>query len=123
MKLLERDSFLHEPDVLLNEAIAGQGRVALVSGEAGIGKTSLVEHFTRVHQDSVRVLWGTCDSLFTPRPLGPLHDIAMQLAGELSALLRSNADRQAIFSACVVELQKRPTIIVFEDVHWADEAT
>ena len=123
MKLLERDSFLHQLDVALKEAIAGQGRVALVSGEAGIGKTSLVEHFTRAHQDSVRVLWGACDSLFTPRPLGPLHDIAMQLEGQLPTLLNSNADRQAIFSACLVELQNRPTIVVFEDVHWADEAT
>jgi DNA-binding CsgD family transcriptional regulator/tetratricopeptide (TPR) repeat protein len=123
MELLERDSFVHELDRMLKEAFAGQGRVALVSGEAGIGKTSLVEHFTRAHEDSVRVLWGVCDSLFTPRPLGPLLDISMQLEGELPTLLNSNADRQAIFSACLVELQHRPTIVVFEDVHWADEAT
>jgi predicted ATPase len=123
IELLERESFIQELDRMLKEASAGQGRVALVSGEAGIGKTSLVEHFTRAHQDSVRVLWGTCDALFTPRPLGPLLDIAMQLEGELPALLNSNADRQAIFSACLVELQNHPTLLVFEDVHWADEAT
>jgi DNA-binding CsgD family transcriptional regulator/tetratricopeptide (TPR) repeat protein len=123
MELLERDLFLQKLDLLLNEAVAGQGQVALVSGEAGIGKTSLVEHFTRAHQDTVPVLWGTCDSLFTPRPLGPLHDIAIDVGGELPLLLNSNADRQAIFSACLVEMQNRPTILVFEDVHWADEAT
>lgn len=123
MKLLERDLFLRELDTMLKEALAGQGRVALVSGEAGIGKTSLIEHFTRSHQGSVRVLWGACDSLFTPRPLGPLHDIAMQVEGNLPKLLNSNADRQAIFSACFIELQNHPTIVVFEDVHWADEAT
>jgi predicted ATPase len=114
---------MSELGVMLKEALAGQGRVALVYGEAGIGKTSLVEHFTRAHQGSVRVLWGTCDSLFTPRPLGPLHDIAMQVEGELPALLNSSTDRQAIFSATFVALQDRPTIVVFEDVHWADEAT
>ena len=69
IELLERESFMYELGIMLNEALAGQGHVALVSGEAGIGKTSLVEHFTRGHKDSVRVLWGTCDSLFTPRPL------------------------------------------------------
>lgn len=121
--LLERDSSLRELDKMLKEALAGQGCVALISGEAGIGKTSLVEQFTRAYQDSVRILWGTCDSLFTPRPLGPLHDIAMQVEGELPALLNSSTDRQAIFSACFVELQEHPTIVVFEDVHWADEAT
>lgn len=123
IELLERESFLQKLDGMLNEALAGHGCVALVSGEAGIGKTSLVEHFARAHQDSVRVLWGTCDSLFTPRPLGPVYDIAMQLEGELPSLLNSNADRQAIFSACLLELQNRPTIVVFEDIHWADEST
>ena len=123
MELLERESFVQELETMLKDALAGHGRVALVSGEAGIGKTALVEHFTRAHQDSVRILWGTCDSLFTPRPLGPLYDIAMEVEGELSTLLKSNPDRQAIFSACFVEIQKHPTIVVFEDVHWADEAT
>ena len=123
MELLERDSFVHRLDNLLNRALAGQGQVALVSGEAGIGKTSLVEHFTREHESSVRVLWGACDALFTPRPLGPLHDIAIDVGGELPMLLHSNGERQAIFSACLAELQRHPTILVFEDVHWADEAT
>lgn len=123
MKLLERDSFLGQLDTTLQEVVTGQGRLALVSGEAGIGKTSLVDYFTRTHRDSVRVLWGACDSLFTPRPLGPLHDMAMQLTGQLPELLRSDADQQAIFSACLVEMQQRPTVIVFEDIHWADEAT
>jgi len=123
MKLLERDSFLHQLELTLQEAMAGQGRVVLVSGEAGIGKTSLVDHFTQAHRDSIRVLWGACDSLFTPRPLGPLLDIALQLEGELPALLHSGANQLAIFSACLVEMQQSPSIVVFEDIHWADEAT
>jgi predicted ATPase/DNA-binding CsgD family transcriptional regulator len=123
MQLLERESSLQRLELTLQEAMAGQGHVVLVSGEAGIGKTSLVDHFTQAHRDSVRILWGACDSLFTPRPLGPLHDIAMQLDGEFPALLQSGANQLAIFSACLVELQRLPSIVVFEDIHWADEAT
>lgn len=123
MKLLERDSYLNRLEQALQEAMAGQGHLILVSGEAGIGKTSLVDQFTQAHRDSARVLWGACDSLFTPRPLGPLHDIALQVGGELFALLRSDANQLAIFSACFVALQESPSIVVFEDIHWADEAT
>ena len=123
MKLLERDSNLNQLEQALQEAMAGQGHVILVSGEAGIGKTSLVDQFTQAHRASARVLWGACDSLFTPRPLGPLHDVALQVDGELSALLRSDANQLAIFSACFVELQQSHSIVVFEDIHWADEAT
>ncbi len=122
-KLLERENQLRELDAALKETIAGDGRVALVNGEAGIGKTSLVEQFARAQRDSIRVLWGACDALFTPHPLGPLYDIATQTEGELLALLKFEANRQAVFSACLSELQRQHSIVVFEDVHWADEAT
>ena len=69
------------------------------------------------------MLWGACDALFTPRPLGPLHDMAAQTSGTLPALLTGTADRTRIFSAMLAELQGRPVIAVIEDVHWADEAT
>src|SRR5688572_13794576 len=127
---LERDAFLAE----LHDAgtsAASQGCIALVSGEAGIGKTSLVESFcTRVTSDSqrdarARVLWGACDALFTPRPLGPLLDMARQTQGLLRELARTGAERERLFNALLDELSRTssPTVAVFEDVHWADEAT
>ena len=69
------------------------------------------------------MLWGACDSLFTPRPLGPLRDIALGLRGEIQRLLDSDASRAAIFTGLLAAIQARPAIVVFEDVHWADEAT
>lgn len=125
IKLLERASQLQALSSALNQVKAreGQGCVALVYGEAGIGKTSLVEHFIKEHKNSWRILQGACDSLFTPRPLGPLHDIALQTRGNLLHLLDSESNRGAIFSACLSELKEQATILVIEDIHWADEAT
>jgi DNA-binding CsgD family transcriptional regulator len=125
MALLERESQLQALHSALNQVKAreGQGCVALVYGEAGIGKTSLIEHFINEHKTKWRILQGACDSLFTPRPLGPLHDIALQMQGHLLSLLESESNRTAIFSACLSELQQQTTILVIEDIHWADETT
>ena len=123
MELLERASQLQALESALAQAKMGQGCVALVYGEAGIGKTSLVEHFISEYKKSWRILWGACDSLFTPRPLGPLQDIALQTQRKLLHLLDSESNRWAIFSACLSELKEQATILIIEDVHWADEAT
>ena len=122
MELQERVDALDNLAEAWQTAVAGNGRVALVAGEAGIGKTTLVEQFVYHQAHQLRVLWGACDNLFTPRPLGPLHDIAAQAKGQLEALLPGDTDRATIFSACLSELQS-PTVMVFEDIHWADEAT
>ena len=125
MELLERASQLKALNFALSQVKAreGQGCVALVYGEAGIGKTSLVEYFINEHKTRWRILQGVCDSLFIPRPLGPLHDIALQTQGNLSMFLESEFSRTAIFSACLSELKEQKTILIIEDVHWADEAT
>src|SRR5215831_21141015 len=125
MELLEREQFLGQLETILGAAAAGNGRLVVVSGEAGIGKTSLVERFAEANKQQARVLWGACDALFTPRPLGPVYDIAHQTRGSLLSLLEEEAPRGSIFSAVLDELQhaQAPTIAVTEDAHWADEAT
>jgi DNA-binding CsgD family transcriptional regulator/tetratricopeptide (TPR) repeat protein len=124
MTLLEREPALQALEGALGEAAGGEGRVALVYGEAGIGKTSLVEHFTRARARPGRTLWGACDSLHTPRPLGPVHDIAQQTGSGLLERLEAGAPPRAIFSTVLEELRRRPTVIaVLEDLHWADAAT
>jgi predicted ATPase len=124
MDLLERSVPLHELGALLAASSAG-GRVALVAGEAGIGKTALVWRFAERHAADARFLRGACDPLLTPRALGPLHDIARQTGGRLAELLASGGPREAVFAAFLDELDRPATrqVVVVEDIHWADEAT
>jgi predicted ATPase len=69
-RLLERDAELRQLQAVLSQAGRGLGSVALVYGEAGIGKTSLVRAFAQKARDHARVLLGVCDDLVTPRTLG-----------------------------------------------------
>jgi DNA-binding CsgD family transcriptional regulator/tetratricopeptide (TPR) repeat protein len=122
MELLEREQCLADLTQWLG-AVADQGGcIALVGGEAGMGKTALIQEFSKQTRIT-RVLWGTCDALFTPRPLAPLHDIARQTQGALLAAVNSGANREEIFTAALDELERVEALVVFEDMHWADEAT
>lgn len=123
MQLLERDAALGDLHAALDAALQGQGRLVLVSGEAGIGKTSLVERFTRERRSEARVLVGGCDALFTPAALGPLHEIAAQVGDSFAATLSGPSGRGEVFNAVLAELQRLQTVAIVEDIHWADDAT
>ena len=122
--LLEREASL----ALLNEyaaqAAGGEGRLVLLSGEAGVGKSALVERLCR-DLPAARWSWSMCDGLFTPRPLGPLFDLADQLGGALLERGRSGAGREELFRTLLGILSAPGVldVVVVEDVHWADEAT
>jgi DNA-binding CsgD family transcriptional regulator/tetratricopeptide (TPR) repeat protein len=100
----------------------GRGRLALVRGEAGIGKTALVDSFTgSVH--SARVLRAACEPLHTPSPLGPFLEIADAVGGELARVAAAGPQPYALTAELVRELASRPAVVLIEDIHWADEAT
>jgi DNA-binding CsgD family transcriptional regulator len=122
MDLLEREPCFADLAKWLGMAGQHGGGVVLLSGEAGIGKTVLLREFAG-RQDQARVLWGACDALFTPRPLAPLHDVALQTQGALLAAVNSRLSPGALFAAALAELGTTKTLLIFEDLHWADEAT
>jgi DNA-binding CsgD family transcriptional regulator/tetratricopeptide (TPR) repeat protein len=118
--LLERDSYLELLDELSS---TGAGQLVLVAGEAGAGKTALLRRFCARHPDAM-VLWGACDALFTPRPLGPLFAISEQAGPELRELVRGGGRGHDVATTLLADLEgERSTIVVLEDLHWADEAT
>jgi DNA-binding CsgD family transcriptional regulator/tetratricopeptide (TPR) repeat protein len=120
--LLERDDQLARLRGSLDEARSGTGRLVLVTGEAGVGKTALVERIGDCDGE-VRVWTGSCERLFTARPLGPLADIASKTGGQLGDVVGRGAPMHEVFPVLLDELRSCPTLVVIEDVHWADEAT
>jgi tetratricopeptide (TPR) repeat protein len=110
----------HALDDVLSQS---NGRLVLVSGEAGVGKSTLVRAFTEKQDESLRTLFGACDALFTPRPLGPFLDILHGAAGGLAERVEQGARPYQVAETLLEELRPGPTVVVLEDLHWADEAT
>jgi DNA-binding CsgD family transcriptional regulator len=123
VELLERETELEKLAELLNKATSGYACIALVSGEAGIGKTSLVRQFINGLEAHMRVLWGSCESWITPSPFGPLYDMAQSTSQVLLSGLDEGRDWLSIVRIFLEDLKQTPSVAVFEDIHWADAAT
>ncbi|MGC4104135.1 helix-turn-helix transcriptional regulator [Ferruginibacter sp.] len=125
MQLVEREEFLASLHQCFENVLEGEGHSMFVCGESGIGKTSLVKQFCRTVNKRATILLGTCDALFAPRPLGPLYDVLLQLKKDWTGYNETITDRTAFFAQLFLELKAHPhpVIILFEDIHWADEAT
>jgi DNA-binding CsgD family transcriptional regulator len=136
MTLLERHTQLAELVAAQRDAAAGRGSVLLVIGEAGAGKTSLLQQFAADHEAGVtsarsanarvsqhsQVRWGWCDELMSPRPLGPFRDMFGWLGGDDDGRPGPVTD---LLGSVVAELDRppHPAVIIVEDAHWADAAT
>src|SRR3954451_3626432 len=116
MELLERETFLESLAGYGDEALLGEGRAVLIAGEAGVGKTALLESFHE-RLPGVPWAWGGCDALSTPRRLAPLHHIARALGGKLLAAVRACSDREDLFDQLISALGAGDelTVVVIED--------
>jgi DNA-binding CsgD family transcriptional regulator len=124
LDLLERERELGMLASALHEvASSKRGRLVLLSGEAGVGKTTIAQAFCKEHSGSRRVLQGRCESLFAPRPLGPILDLALDTGGPLADCTVHRATPHEVTTTLIQELQDDVTILVLEDMHWADQAT
>jgi DNA-binding CsgD family transcriptional regulator len=124
MDLIERADVLSQLQMEFEKTSSGEGHCVFINGEAGIGKTALVKAFCKQQQKGV-IYQGSCDALFTPRPLAPLYDIVWQIKRDLWPTSHTLEERSELFLKVFHELSlhKESVLIVFEDIHWADEAT
>lgn len=123
--LLERDDAFRALDELADRCALGAGFAVAITGEAGVGKTSLVSQFCERVQGRFHVLWGACEPLHTARSLGPLRDFAHTVSEDFTRQLAGPAALSELLETLVASVRERekPTLLVFEDVHWADEGT
>ena len=118
----------HSELAALNAALAaterGSGRVVVIEGEAGIGKTRLVETWSAgAIERGARILAGGCPPLVEDLPYAPVVEILRRLV-EPDSIVPTD-DRGKFFGqvADVISDTTRPTVLVIEDLHWADRST
>ncbi|TPL37226.1 AAA family ATPase [Mesorhizobium sp. B2-4-6] len=123
--LLERQTQLTQLEAALAGAVRGHGRVVALSGEAGAGKTTLVEAFTERMTAGVKLLRGACEDLSIPDPLGALYDLAREAGWELPRAIDARQGQRLPFFSDALDVfeTKGPSVLVIEDLHWADDAT
>ncbi|MCB0972848.1 MAG: AAA family ATPase [Acidimicrobiales bacterium] len=127
MELLERERQLATLADHAATAFGGSGALVLVCGEPGAGKTSFIDAFLADLEGrrggTLRVLSAVCDPLSTPRPLGPVLDLAGQLGAAARTAIEESDHAHAIFTAVFDDLAAEPTVLVVDDLHWADQGT
>ena len=119
--------------------LAGRGGVTLVSGAAGVGKTTLVSWLSgEAMKAGALVLWGYAYDLSLTPPYGPWAEIAGHYQvtkqappfppflrdAQALAALGSQERLLAEVTEFFISLAKlRPLVLILEDLHWADQAS
>lgn len=123
--VLERQEILETLQRAFARAESGHGQMAVVTGEAGAGKTTVCRRFLELTDKRATVLRGSCEDFFVPEPFGALHDVAEAIGMDLPTVVRTAKDQRTVFQTLLERLSsvKFPLVLFFEDLHWADEAT
>ena len=123
--LLEREGELGTLEEHWSAVLSGRsGAAVFVGGEAGVGKTALLRELASRCDSRVQPLWAGCEPLLAPRPLGPFSDLADELGEPLGEVVRGTGTPHDVANCLLEEVSgSGPTLLVLEDLHWADEGT
>lgn len=124
MLLLERQHELDLLDCAMAAARDGNGSIVFVVGEAGIGKTSLVSEFASESgvEGRARVLRTAFEDLSAPEAFSVLRELDIIDHAWIDSA-RDGESRLALFSEVLAQLTRQPTLLIVEDLHWADDAS
>ncbi|WP_291416836.1 AAA family ATPase, partial [Actinophytocola sp.] len=141
-ELIGRQAELAVLDAALADAAAGSGRLVLVEGDAGVGKTRLVQRFAeRAAESGAAVLTGGCLQLEADIPYAPFAEALAAIPSAFFAgasgggpggspadagragEFRRVADAIATAGDPAGDPAGRPVVLVLEDLHWADAST
>jgi class 3 adenylate cyclase len=136
-ELIGREAEVRALQGLLEEAKSGAGKLVLVAGEAGLGKSALVRRFLELARERrTTVMVGECTEIEARRPFGPVVDAFASAGLELPREFQIGApgaqavaeiDRYVVHGAFVGSLRelgaRGAALFVLEDIHWADPAT
>lgn len=121
--LWERGGVSEVAAELLASARAGHGGVLFVEGEAGMGKTSILEWARELAQPDLRVGLGQGDAMEMSLPFGILDQALAELGGPslaTGAQAASARPEQLYRLLRWLESVEQGVLIVLDDAHWAD---
>ena len=123
--VIERDREFEVLAHLGAQAKSGEGSIVLVTGEAGIGKTTLINEYRKKFAHTYKFFVGASDPLAAPTPFGPIFEMAPLFDPSVKSLLKTTDSRLEIIEAVFADIaEASPTpVLVFEDIHWADSET
>ena len=120
-RLVERNDELAVLTAALGDL--GGGRLMLLEGEAGSGKSELLRAALADAPADLVVLVGSCEPLDIPAAFSPLFELLSELPDELTDQIRAGSNGLAVYSAVLDLLRSRRTLLVIDDAQWADPAT
>ena len=137
-----RDDVLAQLRFAAEEAVTGRGELILLTGEAGIGKTTMLSEAARYAETrGIRVAWGFCGPDDSAPAYWPWAQVARELCPEAWEQAQSGLghgvlpepDAQAVAArfrlfdlvtaALLAESRIQPDLILLDDLQWADEAS